>query len=131
LSKGRRPGKFGVSEVPRGSQGLAGGSNSNYTYLVKREVHLSPDAVRQFRSLRAYDRKRLKQALDRQLRDSDATRETRNRFRLRRPSKHADFELRIGNLRAFYRVREQVVLVALIGRKEGSKLLVDGREFVL
>ena len=66
-----------------------------------------------------------------QLEVSDATRETRNRFRLRRPSRFADYELRIGDWRVFYRVVGDTVQVALIGRKTGNVLVVDGKRFIL
>lgn len=69
--------------------------------------------------------------MDKHLRESDPTRPTRNRFRLRRPSEHADFELRVRDLRVFYRVSGDQVQVAIIGRKQGNALVVEGRRFVL
>jgi hypothetical protein len=61
----------------------------------------------------------------------DPTEETRNRFRLRRFSPHADYELRVEPWRVFYRVQEELVIVELIGRKKGNLLLIDGKEFEL
>ena len=61
----------------------------------------------------------------------DPTREDRNRFRLRRASPHADFELRVDPWRVFYRVEQRLVIVELIGRKDGNRLLIDGKEFDL
>ncbi len=61
----------------------------------------------------------------------DATQETRNRFRLRRPSPVADYELRIRDWRVFYRVMGDTVQVALIGRKRGNVLVIDGKRFVV
>ena len=66
-----------------------------------------------------------------QLGESDATQETRNRFRLRRPSRFADYELRIGDWRVFYRVVGHTVQVALIGRKRGNVLIIDRKRFIL
>ena len=66
-----------------------------------------------------------------QLEESDAAQETRNRFRLRRPSEFADFELRVRDFRVFYRLAEDQVQVVLIGRKKGAELIVEGRRFVL
>ena len=66
-----------------------------------------------------------------QLGESDATQETRNRFRLRRPSRFADYELRIGDWRVFYRVVGDTVQVALIGRKRGNVLIIDRKRFIL
>lgn len=61
----------------------------------------------------------------------DPTKEDRNRFRLRRASAYADFELRVRQWRVFYRIQEDVVIVELIGRKEGNRLLIEGKEFAL
>lgn len=97
---------------------------------MKRDVTLSPDAVRQFRRLRAADRATLKKAMKDRLGEDDATTETKSRFRLRRPSPRADYELRVEALRAFYRVDGRV-RVAFIGEKRGGTLLIDGRRFIL
>ncbi len=92
---------------------------------------LSPDAVRQLRAIRGSDRALLKEAMRMQLQEADAEAQTRHRFRLRRPSEVADFELRVRDWRVFYRVRAKEVQVVLIGRKRGSHLIVDRRRFVL
>jgi len=65
------------------------------------------------------------------LAEEDATQENRNRFRLRRPSSQADYELRVEHLRVFYRVVEEEVLVAILGHKRGNEILVDGKVFAL
>lgn len=98
---------------------------------MKRVVHLSPDAVRQLRALRAFEQSSLRDAMRQLLQEDDATRQTRQRFRLRRPSEHADFELRVGDLRVFYRVADDRVQVVLIGKKQGNTLVIEGRRFVL
>jgi len=98
---------------------------------VKRAIVLSPDALRQFRKLRAKDRARLRDAMLASLGEDDATVEALNRFRLRRPSEFVDFELRVDDLRVFYRVAGQRVEVVLIGRKKGNHLVIDGKRFTL
>ena len=98
---------------------------------VKRQVELSPDAVRQLRALRVYDRELVKEQIRVQLGESDATQETRNRFLLPRPSRFADYELRVRDWRVFYRVVDDSVRVALIGRKSGNFLIIDRKRFVL
>ena len=65
------------------------------------------------------------------LANDDALVETRSRFRLRRPSDAAEFELRIGDVRAFYRVAGTEVRVVLIGRKRRNNVVIDGKRFVL
>ena len=98
---------------------------------MKLTIVLSPDALRQFRKLRAKDRSRLRDAMLASLGEDDATVEARNRFRLRRPSEFADFELRVDDLRVFYRVAGERVEVVLIGRKKGNHLVIDGKRFTL
>jgi hypothetical protein len=61
--------------------------------------------------------------------ENDATQETRNRFRLRRPSAQAEYELRLGEVRVFYRVSEDVVEIVLIGMKQGNRLVIGKEEF--
>ena len=57
--------------------------------------------------------------------------ETRNRFRLRRPSRFADYDLRIRDWRVFYRVTDETVQVVLLGRKSGNSLIIDRKRFIL
>ena len=99
--------------------------------MALRRVEFSPDAVRQLRALRAHDRRLVKDQIREQLGESDATRETRNRFRLRRPSRVADYELRIRDWRIFYRVVDGTVQVVLVGRKSGDDLIIDRKRFIL
>jgi len=61
----------------------------------------------------------------------DATSESKNRFRLRRPSGLFEFEFRDGDLRVFYRVENDQVLVDAIGRKRGSELFIDGEKVMI
>ena len=96
-----------------------------------REVVFSPRAVRQYKRLPATARSLLKREMRERLALDDATEENRNRFRLRRLSPHADYELRIDTCRVFYRVQDDVVIVELIGRKKGNILLIDGKEVEL
>ena len=63
--------------------------------------------------------------------EQDPTEETRNRFRLRRISEHADYELRVDPWCVFYRVQDTTVIVELIGEKKGSVLLIGRKEFKL
>jgi mRNA-degrading endonuclease RelE of RelBE toxin-antitoxin system len=95
------------------------------------EVLFSPAAVRQFKRLPAAARRLIKETVRERLSEQDPTEETRNRFRLRRISEHADYELRVDPWRVFYRVQDKTVTVELIGRKRGSVLLIEGKEFKL
>ena len=95
------------------------------------QVVFSPAAVRQFKRLPAAARSLLKDALREQLAKQDPTEETRNRFRLRRISEFADYELRVDPWRVFYRVQGELVTIELIGQKKGNALLIGGKEFKL
>ena len=95
------------------------------------EIVFSPAAVRQFKRLPAVARRAIKEAIRERLSEQDPTEETRNRFRLRRLSEHADYELRVDPWRVFYRVQGETVVVELIGQKKGNVVLIEGREFKL
>jgi mRNA-degrading endonuclease RelE of RelBE toxin-antitoxin system len=93
------------------------------------QVVFSPAAVRHFKRLPAAVRSLLKKVIRERLAEQDPTEETRNRFRLRRLSEYADYELRVDSWRIFYRVQEKTVTVELIGLKKGNVLLIAGKEF--
>jgi mRNA-degrading endonuclease RelE of RelBE toxin-antitoxin system len=95
------------------------------------EVVFSPAAVRQFKRLPAATRRLIKETIRERLLEQDPREEIRNRFRLRRISEHADYELRIEPWRVFYRVQDKTVTIELIGRKKGNVLLIEGKEFEL
>lgn len=94
-------------------------------------MSLGPDAVRDFKALSAAERSRLKAAMQASLGEADATSESRNRFRLRRPVRPFEYEVRDENLRVFYRVEGDRVLVDAIGRKRGNQLFVGGRRLTI
>ena len=83
------------------------------------EVIFSPAAVRQFKRLPAAARRLVKETIRERLSEQDPTEETRNRFRLRRISEHADYELRVDPWRVFYRVKGKTVTVELMGGRRG------------
>ena len=99
--------------------------------MPKKSVKLGPEAVRQFKALNAAERARLKAAMTASLANDDPVTENRNRFRLRRPAGQFEFEFRDGDLRVFYRVQKDHVLVDAIGRKRGNQLLIDGIKVTL
>jgi hypothetical protein len=65
------------------------------------------------------------------LAEDDATSQSRNRFRLRRPSGQAEFEFRDADLRVLYRVENDKVLIDAIGRKRGNQLFIAGKKVTL
>lgn len=105
--------------------------NWDYNFVCVNQVVFSPAAVRQFKRLPAAARSLLKNAVREQLAEQDPTEERRNRFRLRRVSEFADYELRVDPWRVFYRVEGKVVTIELIGQKKGNVLLIGRKEFKL
>lgn len=99
--------------------------------MAVREVVFSPAALRQYKRLPASARSLLKGTIRERLGEQDPRAEDRNRFRLRRVSSYADFELRVEPWRVFYRVQGDLVIVELIGKKSGNVLLIGGKEFKL
>ncbi len=81
--------------------------------------------------LRAYDQRRIIEAVQAQLRHQP-TWETRNRKRLR-PNELAEWELRISAFRVFYDVDEEneLVKITAIGYKQGNTLFIHGEEYEL
>jgi mRNA-degrading endonuclease RelE of RelBE toxin-antitoxin system len=101
-----------------------------YDVFVWRAV-FSDTAVRNLKRIPKSKRKVLIDGIRKHLSDSDPLESGRNKFRLRRASEFAEFELRIDPWRIFYRVQNEVVEIVMVGEKRGSKLFVEGEEFTL
>ena len=99
--------------------------------MARRDPIFSPDAVRQFKKLKAYDQRVIVDGVQKHLVDAEPDETTRNKFRLRRASEYADCELRLEDLRLFYRIESGEVIVTVIGVKEGNTVIVEGEEFEL
>jgi mRNA-degrading endonuclease RelE of RelBE toxin-antitoxin system len=69
------------------------------------QIDFTPEALEDLRLLRAYDKRRIIEAVQAQLRHQPA-RETQNRKRLR-PNESAEWEVRIAAFRVFYDVDEE------------------------
>ncbi|MCX6593353.1 MAG: hypothetical protein NTZ56_17710 [Acidobacteria bacterium] len=96
-----------------------------------RRIMFSAAAEQQYRAFSKVKQTQLKEGIKLHLGENDPAAESRNKFRLRRPSPHADFELRLHELRVFYRISRERVEVLLLGEKVGDKLYVGGEEFEL
>jgi mRNA-degrading endonuclease RelE of RelBE toxin-antitoxin system len=94
-------------------------------------ILFTPEAADQVGDLRAHDRRRLLDAIERQLAHQPGV-PTRNRGRLR-PNAVAAFRLRIGNLRAYDDVdlAAGTVLVKAVGIKRRSRVFIGGAEIEL
>lgn len=90
-------------------------------------ITITEDAERQFQSLSARDRKAMEAAIATRLVNQPTTL-TKATKRLR-PNPLAEYELRVGELRALYNVEGDEVVILIVGRKAGNKLIVEGEEF--
>ena len=91
------------------------------------KITITEDADRQFRSLQVREQRILEAAIQSRLQHQPMT-PTKAIKRLR-PNPFAEFELRAGDLRALYNVEGDEVVILIVGRKVGNKLIVEGEEF--
>ena len=87
-------------------------------------IELTRDALDDMKSLRKHQQRALLDGIDEQLR-REPTVEARNRKRLR-PNPVAEWELRLGNLRVFYNVivDDLIVSIEAVGFKLGNLLFI-------
>jgi mRNA-degrading endonuclease RelE of RelBE toxin-antitoxin system len=90
-------------------------------------ISITEDADRQFRSLQIREQRILEAAIVSRL-EHQPTTPTKAIKRLR-SNPLAEFELRAGNLRVLYNVEGEEVVILIVGRKVGNKLIVEGEEF--
>ncbi len=91
------------------------------------KITITEDADRQFRSLPVRDQRILEAAILSRLEHPPTT--PTKAIKQLRPNPLAEFELRAGDLRALYNVEGDEVIVLIVGRKVGNKLIVEGEEF--
>jgi mRNA-degrading endonuclease RelE of RelBE toxin-antitoxin system len=90
-------------------------------------ITITDDAEQHFLALPARDQRILQAAITSRLLHQPTTL-TRAIKRLR-PNSVAEYELRAGDLRVLYDVEAEEVIVSVVGRKVGNKLIVAGEEF--
>jgi mRNA-degrading endonuclease RelE of RelBE toxin-antitoxin system len=95
------------------------------------EVVFADEAARLFSRLPKSVRASIKEGIRQHLAEADPRQQSRNKFRLRRASPFAEYELRLDRWRIFYRVKDKRVEVILIGEKRANKLLIGGEDFKL
>lgn len=91
------------------------------------KITITEEADRQLRSLPAREQRNLEAAIQSRL-EHEPTKPTKAIKQLR-PNPLAEYELRAGDLRALYNVEEDAVVILIVGRKVGNKLIVEGEEF--
>lgn len=92
------------------------------------EIEFTPTAREDIRYFKRYEQNIIIEAIEVQLVYQPTT-ETANRFR-RNPLEIAEWELRIGNYRVFYNVREsvQIVSVERVGEKPNHQIYFRGKK---
>lgn len=92
---------------------------------MRYEVVLAPEAARAFRSLVAYQRSEVRDALERHLRH-EPTRVSKSRIKRPRGISRPQYRLRVGEVRVFYDVtHETVEVLAVITKSEAARWLAD------
>ncbi len=88
---------------------------------------IAEDADRQFRALTTRDQRLLEAAIVSKLQHQPTT--PTKAIKWLRPKPFAEYELRAGDLRLLYNVEGDEVVILVVGRKAGNKLIVEGEEF--
>jgi mRNA-degrading endonuclease RelE of RelBE toxin-antitoxin system len=92
---------------------------------MRYEVVLAPEAASAFRSLPAYHRAEVRDALERHLRH-DPTRVSKSRVKRLRGLSQPQYRLRVGEVRVFYDVtREAVEVLAIVTKAEPTHWLAE------
>jgi mRNA-degrading endonuclease RelE of RelBE toxin-antitoxin system len=90
-------------------------------------ITITQDAEQQFRNLPTREQRTLQAAIASRLQDQPTT--VTKAVKKLRPNPLAEYELRAGDLRALDNVEGDEVIILVIGRKVGNKLIVAGKEY--
>ena len=91
-------------------------------------IVLSPEAVRQFRQLSAYERAQVRDALERHLRHQPE-KTSRSRIKRLRGVARPQYRLRVGDIRVYYDVAgSDVEVLAVLTKSVGQKWLTQAGE---
>ncbi len=92
---------------------------------MRYEVVLAPEAARAYRSLPAYRRAEVRDALERHLRH-EPTRVSKSRIKRLRGLSQPQYRLRVGEVRVFYDVTtEAVEVLAIVTKAEAAHWLAE------
>lgn len=92
---------------------------------MRYEVILAPSAVQDYRSLPAYVRAQVRDALDRYLRHQP-TRVSRSRIKRLRGMSRPQYRLRIGEVRVFYDVTQSTIeVLAIVSKSQADSWLEE------
>jgi mRNA-degrading endonuclease RelE of RelBE toxin-antitoxin system len=91
------------------------------------QTTITADAESQWQALSARQQRLLEAAIQTRLIYQPTT--PTKAVKKLRPNPFAEFELRVGDLRVLYNVEGAEVVLLIVGRKVGNKLIVEGKEF--
>jgi len=92
---------------------------------MRYEVVLAPEAAKAYRSLPAYRRAELRDALERHLRH-EPTRVSKSRNKRLRGLSQPQYRLRVGEVRVFYDVTDEAVeILAIVTKAEAAGWLAE------
>jgi len=95
---------------------------------MRYEILFAPEAVEDFRALKANVRARVRDAIERHLRHAP-TRTSRSRIKRLRGISRPQYRLRVDGIRIFYDVTEdQVQILAIVSKSEAEEWLERGGE---
>ena len=109
----------------RGPRNHAAGGGLRVSMSFK--ISITEDADRQLRPLPVREQRILEAAIQSRL-EHEPKKRSKAIKRLR-TNPLAEFELRAGDVRALYNVEGEEVVILIVGRKVGNKLIVEGEEF--
>ena len=84
------------------------------------EIVLSPEAIEDLQDLRANERARVRDAIERHLRH-EPRKESRSRIKKLKGLRRPEYRLRVGDIRVFYDVIDSTVSILAVVSKEGAK----------
>jgi mRNA interferase RelE/StbE len=92
------------------------------------QIVLAPEAVQDFRQLKANVRSIVREAIEVHLR-SEPTRTSRSRIKRLRGLRHPQYRLRVGDMRVFYDVGDTTVeILAIVAKSEAEAWLARAGE---
>src|SRR3970282_1779774 len=95
---------------------------------MKYEIILAPEAAQDLKRLKAHDRTELKDALERHLRH-EPKKVSKGRIKRLRGLSHPQYRLRVGEIRVFYDVTEEVVeVLEIVPKGEAASWLAEKGE---
>ena len=95
---------------------------------MRREIVLAPEAVEDFRALKATDRAAVRDGMEAHLRHQP-TKTSRSRIKRLRGLSRPQYRLRVGDLRVFYDVTKRAVhVLAIVSKADAARWLSEEGE---